>query len=446
MPWRTTLPMPVALFLVAAIIATPLVFGVANSVHAVRAASLYPYTLVDLGTFGGPQAGQGNGPYLSDAGGAAGTADTTMIDPYGINENSAFNGDPYVQHTFIWRRGLLTDLGALGPNSANNSSYTNGINARGDMAGISDNGSLDPLLGAEAADAVLWKSGQIVNLGTLGGNESQAFGLNNRDQVVGVAANAIPDPFSMLGWGTQARAFLWEDGSMRDLGTLGGPDSFAWFVNGGGQIAGVSYTSAIPNPLTGQPPTDVFLWENGSLRDLGSLGLGVPTFGGIAALNDRGEIVGTSFLAGAPRQHPFLWNGKQMIDLGTLGGPNGSAGGMNQNGVVVGSAQLPDRTHHAFLWMNGTMHDLPPLVGSPCSSGNAINARDEVVGRVGDCHGGGLAAVIWQHGIPVDLNTLIAPTTLDLTDALSINDRGEIIGEGVLPNGDAHNFLLIPNF
>jgi len=135
-----------------------------------------------------------------------------------------------------------------------------------------------------------------------------------------------------------------------------------------------------------------------------------------------------------------------MIDLGTLGGQNGSANGVNQNGVVVGNAQLPDRTHHAFLWMNGTMHDLRPLAGSPCSNGNAINARDQVVGRVGDCHGGGLAAVIWQHGIPVALNTLIAPATLDLIDALSINDRGEIIGEGVLPNGDVHNFLLIPNF
>src|SRR5260370_4412840 len=187
---------------------------------------------------------------------------TTLIDPYGINENFAFNGDPYVQHTFIWRNGLLTDLGALGPHSANNSSYTNGINAHGDMAGISDNGTLDPLLGVEEGDAVLWKSGQIVNLGTLGGNESQAFGLNNRDQVIGVAANAIPDPFSMLGWGTQARAFLWEDGSMRDLGTLGGPDSFAWSVNAGGQIAGASYTSAIPNPLTCQPPTHGFLSEN----------------------------------------------------------------------------------------------------------------------------------------------------------------------------------------
>ena len=446
MPSRTKLPMPVALVLMAAIIATPLVFGAANSVHAVRAASLYPYTLVDLGTLGGPQAGQGNAPSLSGPGVVVGTVDTAMIDPYGINENGAFNGDPYVQHTFLWRGGVLTDLGALGPVPANNSSYPNGINAEGDAAGISDNGTIDPLVGGEETNAVLWKRGQIVNLGTLGGNESQAFALNNRDQVVGVAANAIPDPLSMLGWGTQSRAFLWKDGSMRDLGTLGGPDSFAWNINAGGQIAGVSYTSAIPNPLTGQPPTDVFLWENGSMRDLGSLGGGVPTFDGIRGLNDRGEIVGMSFLASAPGAHPFLWNGKQMIDLGTLGGHNGFATGVNQNGVVVGIAQLADGTHHAFLWRNGTMHDLPPLAGSRCSNGNAINAQDMVVGRDGDCHGGGLAAMIWQHGIPHDLNTLIAPTTLDLIDALSINDRGEIIGEGVLPNGNVHNFLLIPNF
>src|SRR5207245_4739799 len=94
MPSRTKLPMPGALVLMAAIIAAPLVFGAAYSVHAVRAASLYPYTLVDLGTLGGPQAGQGNAPSLSGPAVAVGTADTAMTDPHGMNEHGAFPGVP----------------------------------------------------------------------------------------------------------------------------------------------------------------------------------------------------------------------------------------------------------------------------------------------------------------------------------------------------------------
>jgi len=187
------------------------------------------------------------------------------------------------------------------------------------------------------------------------------------------------------------------------------------------------------------------MWQNGAIRDLGSLGGSVPIFGGISGLNDRGEVVGLSFLAGDRTFHPFLWNGKEMIDLGTLGGTNGFANAVNQDGVVVGRAQLPDLTGHGFIWKNGTMHDLPPPPGALCGNGVAINARDEVVGHVSDCHGGAGAAVIWRHGVPFDLNMLVAPTTLHLEGALSINDRGEILGEGLLPNGNAHNFLLIPN-
>jgi probable HAF family extracellular repeat protein len=314
------------------------------------------------------------------------------------------------------------------------------------VAGASGNGTIDPLTGLIEHVALLWKSGQIIKLGTLGGNESDASSLNNHDQVVGWAENAIPDPVSMLGHGTQDRAFLWQNGSMRDLGTLGGPDGFAWFVNASGQVAGVSYTDATPNPTTGQPDTHPFLWQNGKMRDLGSLGGSVPTFGGVAGLNDRGEVVGQSDLAGDDAAHPFLWNGRQMIDLGTLGGDFAGASGLNEKGAVSGISDLADGTHHGFLWEKGVLHDLQPLAGDPCSNAfSAPNARDEVVGNATDCQGFAFAAVLWQHGRPVDLNTLIAPATLHLTQGVAINDRGEIIGYGVLPNGDEHNFLLIPN-
>src|SRR5947209_7645032 len=156
-----------------------LVLIAATSVAAIafagpaQARANYAYKLVDLGTFGGPQAGQGNGPYLTAGGLVAGTADTARPDPFGTAENGSFNGDPFVQHTFVWRHGVLTDLGALG-DPAMDSSYPNAINDRGNAAGQSDTGSVDPLTGTIATVPVLWKDGRMIDLGTFGGAEGFA--------------------------------------------------------------------------------------------------------------------------------------------------------------------------------------------------------------------------------------------------------------------------------
>jgi probable HAF family extracellular repeat protein len=141
------------------------------------------------------------------------------------------------------------------------------------IAGISENGEIDPLLGVPQGIAVLWYHDKVISLGTLdGGYESVANSVNIWGQVTGPALNTVPDPYSMLGLGTQTRAFLWERGLMRDLGTLGGPDAFAIYINDLGQIAGSSYTDWSPNAATGFPTQDPFLWENGKMLDLGSLG------------------------------------------------------------------------------------------------------------------------------------------------------------------------------
>lgn len=419
------------------------------------------YKLIDLGTFGGPTSyssasGSGN-QVLNNAGVLTGFADTATPDPYAPN---CFNPDCFVSHTFRWQDGVLTDLGAL---PGTNGSAASGINARGWIAGTSENGVIDPLIGIPEDRAVLWQYGQIINLGTLGGNESVGVAVNGRNQVVGFATNTIPDPF---GLGTQVRTFLWENGVMRDLGTLGGPDAFPAgniALNEGGQVAGSSFTSSTPNSVAdscGQnvPTEDPFLWENGKIFDLGGLG---GTCGFPISLNNRGQIVGQSDLAGDSTFHPFVWTRPgPMQDLGTLGGDSGTTNWINDAGEIAGKADLagpPPQNHHATLWKNGAIIDLGTLPGDSCSNAYEVNSRGQVVGTSENQSlclvPTGEHAFLWEDGGPmVDLNTLVPPgSSLQLTFALSINERGEIAGTG-LPPGCApenidtcgHAYLLIP--
>ena len=402
----------------------------------------HQYKLIDLGTFGGPDSAVGGfGTFLNNPGTVVGGADTSIPDPYSPN---CFDPECFVQHASQWKNGVLTDLGAL---PGVNSSYAGGISANGFIAGLSQNGVIDPLLGVPEGQAVLWRSGNIINLGNLGGNESFANNVNNRGQVVGPAANAIPDPYSMFGWGTQTRAFLWKNGVMQDLGTLGGPDAAAFFVNNRGQVAGQAYTNSTPNPVTGVPTTDPFLWESGVMRDLGTLG-GTLSF--TNGLNDRGQVVGQSNLSGDLVFHPFLWDRGVITDLGTFGGDTGFATVVNEKGDVIGRADVPgSKTHHGFLWRDGVLTDLGVLRSDACSTGWAINQTGQIVGSAGitpgGCNGPG-HGFLWENGGPlVDLNSLVAPGSgLEMTESVGINDRGEISGIGVVANGDVHAFLLIP--
>lgn len=421
------------------------------------------YKLIDLGTLGGPHSyGSVNGDgfqLLNNSGEAASYADTSAPDPNA--PNSCFDSDCFLAHAFRLKNGVKADLGAL---PGVNSSAAGSINSRGWITGQSQNGLINPDTGSPEIRAVLWKHGHIQDLGTLGGH-TFVIGIyvNDSGQVVGISDNAVPDPFSVFGIGVQLRTFLWEDGEIKDIGTLGGPDALPGASCGGQPrdvIVGASYTSSTPNASTGIPPVDPFLWKNGAMIDLGSLG-GATGFAQCANLH--GQIIGASSLASNPGAcppvnagpgcHAFFWEDGALIDLGTLGGDNSEAIWLNEAGDVAGSADLAGSAlHHAVLWRHDKIHDLGTVAGDPCSRGRGINSRGQVVGGSSDC-ANFLHAFLWEDGGPMlDLNTLIPPGLgFQLTNAFNINDRGEILAKaaplGFIPNDDAdlgHLVLLIP--
>jgi probable HAF family extracellular repeat protein len=405
------------------------------------------YILVDLGTLGGPDSiifGL-TGP-LNDRGMVSSCATTSVLDPNFPNINPYFSapGDSYIQHTFLWRDGVLSDLGTLRNGT---SSCEQWISDTGLIVGGSTNGLIDSLSKVPEVHATLWLGQYPLDLETLGGNESIAFAVNNIGQIAGGAANKIPDENASFFFGasaTQIHAVIWSNGVMRDLHTLGeGLDSMAYNINELGQVAGMSFTDNTINSTTGVPTVDVFLWENGKMFDLGTFG---GTQSTLSELNNKGQVSGWSNLAGDMTSHPFIGDRTGMKDLGTLGGTFGQAWWLNDSREVVGWATTQgDQALDAFSWRNGLMTDLKTLAGDSGSIAEGINASGQVVGQSFPSEGNG-HAFLWENSGPmVNLQSLVLPgSDLTLTEATFINDRGEVVGNAVVPNGDQHAFLLIP--
>jgi probable HAF family extracellular repeat protein len=401
------------------------------------------YQLINLGTLGGKESTLSFSAHvLNNAGVFGGQADTGIADPYYPN----FNGLIYpfaktqLQHAALWNGNTLVDLGSL-PGDQN--SGVSAINQLGHAVGVSENGSLDPdCFGSLGVRGVLWMDGALIPLGDLGGHETASVAINNRDQIAGFATNSTLDEFSLL-CTTQTRAFIWQNGTIKDLGTLGGPDAFAAYINDHGQIAGISYTDSTANPTTGIPTLHGFLWQNGRMLDLPTAG---GTIANVTGLNDRGQVIGDSTTGGDAEDHAVVWNHGEITDMGTLGGTFSSGNWINENGDVVGGSNLAgDVIHHGFLWRQGKLIDLGVVPGDKCSTAWSINNKGQVVGASGLC-GVAIHATLWQNGQIIDLNQLIPPG-VQLTYAVDINDEGEIACLGRLPSDEEHDlrvFLLAP--
>lgn len=408
------------------------------------------YKVVFTPTFGGTDSHIGivGAHVLNNAGTLIGSADTAQPDPYA--PDACFNdGDCLTAHAFVLQRGQITDLGSI-PGGAN--SETSWITPNGLISGNSQTGMVDPVTGGWEMHGFLWKHGQLIDLGTLdGGPLSISSAVNSSGEVVGLSMTSTQDPFSMAFGFYQIRAYIWKDGVMQDLGTLGGPDAMALRINESGQVAGNSYTSFTPSDtcVFGGLTTGAFLWQEGKMTDLGNFG---GTCTSVSDLNNRGQVVGSSFFPADQIQHPFLWDRGKLTDLNTLGGDFGTALAVNDSGLVVGLAATAENREnfqfHAALWTNGKITDLMALGPGQCSLASSVNAQGQIVGLSGDCSFDEttLRAFISENGGPMaDLNSLIPPGSgVELHNAPFINDRGEIAAIGFFPDGTHAPVLLVP--
>ncbi len=350
----------------------------------------------------------------------------------------------------------ITDLGTL---DGGTFSQPFSINRYGLVSGSSN-------LPGGNQHATLWLEKLKVDIGApgLGGPNSIAFGDNERFQSAGEAETSTADTNGedFCGFGTHLTClpFLWQDGEMTQLSTLGGNNGVAMAISNRGEVAGFAENST-PDPGCPAPQVLHFepvVWEKGAIHKL-------PTFGGdpdgvAQQINDNGEVVGGSgtcatfnpnFFYNLVPVHALLWEKGKATDLGNLGGKTGQAGGniaydINNQGQVVGNSDLPgDTTFHAFLWTKGTgMQDLGTLSGDVASVSISINDAGSVVGASLDAKFNP-RAFLREKGVMSDLNTLIAGhSPLYLLTGCSINARGEITGLGMTGTGEIHTYLATP--
>jgi probable HAF family extracellular repeat protein len=305
-------------------------------------------------------------------------------------------------HAFLWNQKTgMQDLGTLGGSQ----SLAFGINSSGEVVGASY------LSGEVLNHAFKWtKAEGMQDLGTLSGYDSSvALGVNTSGQIAGYAYNSASEV---------SHAVLWSaDGSIQDLGTLGGASSVANSVNDGGEVTGYSNANTSNNGYA-------FLWTaTAGMREIGGqisdgIAIGRP---GAVGFHTKGFY-----------QRAAMWTGSGIQDLGTLGGFTSLANGINATASVVGSSETTrdGDVIHGFVWTAAAgMKDLGTLAGGNYSVAYAINSNGLIAGS-SNLSNGDLHAVLWTpKGSLIDLGTLGGVSAY----GTAINASGQIAGYSLLP-------------
>lgn len=284
----------------------------------------------------------------------------------------------------------------------------------------------------QAVGVIQNKDGYEQPLITVDGNVKALSALHNDDgaRAVGVNPSGVVAGYSCLGAIPVCTAVTWTAG--------GAPKAFAdrfypAAINDTGEIVGSTFSE--DNVL------GLAVWQKGTLSPL-------PLFaqpqngyvgGSVYAINNAGQVAGEIDLEDPTHPitgHAVVWNGSKIQDLGT----NAGAKGINDHGQVVGFAG-----NDAALWTNGVLTDLGNLGGFSIAYG--INNNGTIVGSA-DVPPYSSAAVVWINGVMYQLADIITPklpVSVQLVSALAINDLGQIVAVGYDSVAQmSHTYILNP--
>lgn len=170
------------------------------------------------------------------------------------------------------------------PDVGGDTGTANGINNQGVIVGQIDG---DGLNDKTVNNAALWEKGadgkyKLTNLGTFGAEQAIARDINDSGQIIGQTSNGT-------GATATSSPFLLQNGQKINIGSLGGATGSAVGINQFGQVVGVSQNASLQNRA--------FVWNNGVIKDLNSLILTDPSFGGskvtltnATGINNFGDI------------------------------------------------------------------------------------------------------------------------------------------------------------
>jgi probable HAF family extracellular repeat protein len=326
---------------------------------------------------------------------------------------------------------------------------------------------------AAAAPAAAATTYTITDLGSLGGGVTHGLAINASGQVTGdsVLSTLVQVPCPPRKYGGPKtcfthpdHAFVWSNGTMTDLGTLGGLDSqgvaisdsgevvgegFLWNghsmtplsapaevdgINNSGQIAGQCRNSTL---LQGYP---CVVSSNGAITELPESNPAIEclyintiipaNLPAAVAINNNGQVLGNCFYSSLGLA--IVWTNDTPTVLPTLGGVASSGTAISSNGQVVGTSETSVGAEDGFLWSNGTMTDL----GSNFSPA-AVNASGVIVG----------GQFVYSGGTLQNLNNLIpAGSGYQIQSATGINDHGQIVANAEdTATGQTHALLLNPS-
>jgi probable HAF family extracellular repeat protein len=321
-------------------------------------------------------------------------------------------------HAAVWRRGEATDLGTLGGPGTNSAVLWPNKNNGGLVVGISQTDRVDPNREPWSCSAFLparpgyacvgfvWRDGRMTALPTLGGTHGFAAAVNNRGQIVGWAENDVVDEECTEGQVLQFRAVRWDRAGRvtTELVPLPGDGvSAATAINDRGRVVGIS--GACDRAVGRLSARAAVVWDRGVPRQL-------PDLGGVAwntpsAVNDRGDIAG--FLNRSAADGPSL-------------------------------RPLP-----VWWTADGRLHRLDPPDGYTFGQALGINDRRQVVGVAYSEDFQRCTAVLWERGRTIVLQDEVRGTPLRLCSANDINARGQITGQADDPEGGTVGFVLTPS-